>query len=181
MKEKIINFLPKLIIPVGVLVLGLVLYNQFLSDFKNKILKLKFISPEYYNNWIKNLPEIDKRDLRNKRGKYYSRLSELFNDKYKKFLDAFKYDLALYEKEQNNKIVELLLILPMLFDENPAKFNNSFIWLKQNIVYKIQFSKLVSDCFIYGNIDILNELLNKGSKDFHKNLYNFLKNLKDVK
>lgn len=174
MKNKIIEFLPKLIIPVGVIIAGVLIYNSYLKQYKDKILKFKYCSPEFYLNWIKSLT---KQQIK----KYKIQYKELYNSKYKEFLKAFVYDLKKFESEQNNKIVEFLLILPMLFDENPAKFNNSFIWLNQNIKYKIQFSKLVSDCFIYGKINIIEEFINKGSKDFHRNLYNFLKSLKDVK
>lgn len=170
---KIPDWTFKLLIPVVLIIGGIAVYNFVLDVYKDKILRLKFISPDFYKLTYQSLSAKDKK-------KYQNKFAELYSDKFLKIGEVFVKDMQTYENNQNSKLLEFLLVLPMLFDENPSQFNSTFAWITNNIKNQIGFSKLVSDCNIYANVDIMEYFLSKGSKTFHKNLYKFLSKLPKI-
>lgn len=176
---KIPDWTFKLIIPVALVIGGIAIYNFMLDIYKDKILKLKFISPDFYKLTYLGLSKSDKK-------KYEKKFKELYTKDFLSIGKVFVKDMETYDNNKNSPILEFLLVLPMLFDENPAQFNNTFAWITNNIKNQIGFSKLVSDCNIYASesgkqgIDIMEYFLTKGSKNFHKNLYKFLSKLPKI-
>jgi hypothetical protein len=165
---------------VGVIaILGVVYYN-YVKRFKNAILKLPFVSPDYYKTegaiYLKDIQEkFNKGRLTEQdRLKYKAKFESLYKIDVRPFIKEFQKDAKEYKSKQNNPILETLLIIPRFFNENPASFFNSFIWIKANIKSKMQFSSFLEKLKKTEDKPYLNAFLEYGSNNFLRNLYTYL-------